>query len=132
MRIFVFAALAIVLGFGNVVKADDHDGLTCEDLAGIPSLYKLCDPKATSGPSCYRERANITKSDEIANQPGVFGKVVTCKAGGAVTGGGFNLGDTRAVLVSQPFTSGGAITGWECQVTGLQRKSPQCYVMCCR
>lgn len=133
MRLFAVAVLAFVIGFDSSAFADDH-GVTCEDLKGIPSLYKLCNPKSAAAepPTCYRERVTITKADEIETRPGVYSKVVTCKAGGVVTGGGFNLGDARAILVSQPHASSGAITGWECEVAGLQRKSPQCYVMCCR
>lgn len=133
MRILVPILIAAVAFAGAPAAADDGP-LTCDDLKGMPSLYKLCkaDKDGDAASLCYRDWRPITKADELDDDPGVFTTVATCRSGGEVTGGGFNIGDARTMLASQPAISAGRVVGWECTVAGRNRKNPQCFVVCCR
>ncbi|MEQ8665069.1 MAG: hypothetical protein RIC16_05035 [Rhodospirillales bacterium] len=132
MRFLIGVLLAAVLVIASPAGAAGP--LTCDDLKDIPSLYTICkaDEEGDAQALCYRDWKPITQADERDDAPGVFTAVATCRSGGNATGGGFNIGDAREMLASQPHISAGRVIGWECTVAGRNRKNPQCFVVCCR
>ena len=135
-RYLIWAMLAAVLSLAAPSSyANEDKPLTCNDLKAAPGLYnKLCRTTESGVPAslCYRDWKPITAADERDDEPGVFTAVATCRSGGQVTGGGFNIADAREMLASQPFIASGEVVGWECTVAGRNRKNPQCFVVCCR